>query len=633
MRILIAEDSAAPRLMLQRALDGLGHQCVVAVDGIDAWERFCESEIDVVISDWMMPGMDGDELCRKVRSQTWARYPYFIMLTSLHDRDSVVQAMQAGVDDYLTKPFELDELRARLIAAERVTTLHGRLATQQSELERLNSALYDDARRDHLTGLGNRLRLGEDLATMADAAARYGHRFSVALFDIDRFKAFNDTFGHLAGDEMLQSVATVLVRQSRRGDGVYRYGGEELLVLLLEQDLDGARMAAERMRAAIQRMSIPQAGTSRARRVTVSAGVARLEPGDASDVTRLLARADEALYRAKQGGRNRVVVGHSGATGAATDDPAGDADPLDHGRLLLVEDDLAQARMIEGMLNTSGRSGEVIHVETLGEAKRFLRESRAACVLLDLMLPDASALDGLVELRNVAPEAPIVVVTADADEARAVKAVQAGAQDYLIKARMTGDQLRRSVLYAIQRQRGELLLAHRALHDDLTGLPNRTLFLDRLTLELAQSERRSTSVAVLFLDLNGFKSVNDRFGHDAGDQLLRALAGRLLSSMRPGDTVARHSGDEFTILGTEIAHADDALSIAQRVTETINAPLAMQNDEVRLSASIGIALAHGLGRKAEDVIRTADEAMYVAKREGKAVYLLDEQAPVKPARC
>jgi PleD family two-component response regulator len=131
-------------------------------------------------------------------------------------------------------------------------------------------------------------------------------------------------------------------------------------------------------------------------------------------------------------------------------------------------------------------------------ARQFLRESRVACVLLDLTLPDSRALDGLVDLRNVAPELPIVVVTADDDESRAVKAVQAGAQDYLIKGRIDSERLYRSVMYAMERKRGELLLAHQALHDPLTGLPNRTLFIDRLTLALAQSLRRTTSVAVLF---------------------------------------------------------------------------------------------------------------------------------------
>ena len=146
----------------------------------------------------------------------------------------------------------------------------------------------------------------------------------------------------------------------------------------------------------------------------------------------------------------------------------------------------------------------------------------------------------------------MVVVTADDDAARGVKAVQAGAQDYLIKGEMDSAQLSRSVRYAIERGRSELLLAHRALHDALTGLPNRILLLDRLGYALAQSERGDASVAVFFLDLDGFKGVNDRLGHLAGDALLRGVAGRLLAWVRPGDTVSRFGGDEFTVLVREV---------------------------------------------------------------------------------
>lgn len=179
--------------------------------------------------------------------------------------------------------------------------------------------------------------------------------------------------------------------------------------------------------------------------------------------------------------------------------------------------------------------------------------------------PDVTGLDGLIELLSVSSEAPIIVVTADDDESRGIAAVQAGAQDYLMKGRMDGEHLRRAVLYAIERRRGELLLTHRALHDQLTGLPDSTSFLDRLTLASAQSVRQTLSVAVLFLDLNGFRSVNDGYGHAAGDRVLKDLAERLLSSLRPGDTAARFGGDEFTMLSCGVRHATDATSLADRL--------------------------------------------------------------------
>jgi diguanylate cyclase (GGDEF)-like protein len=319
VRILIVDDSPTPRLILSRELQGLGHECVVAEDGNRALELLRSFGPDVIVSDWMMPGMDGDELCRRVRADPSATYVYFILLTSLDDRASVVKGMEAGADDHLAKTFERAELQTRLIAAERVTALHRRLAAQQTELERLNGILRADSRRDHLTGLGNRLRQDEDLALLGSRADRYGHGFSVVLFDVDRFKAYNDTAGHPAGDTVLRTVAGALAHQSRSGDTVYRYGGEELLAALPAQDLEQAALAAERMRLEVESLAIPHPGLGPPPGiVTVSGGAASYLPGEGDDVAKLLQRADEALYEAKSGGRNRIVVaGRTGATARA----------------------------------------------------------------------------------------------------------------------------------------------------------------------------------------------------------------------------------------------------------------------------------------------------------------------------
>ena len=305
MKILIADDSPTPRLMLQRELEGLGHECIVACDGDEAWELFQGSRVDVVVSDWMMPGMDGDELCRRVRADTGAPYAYFILHTSLEDLKHVVQGMQAGADDYLTKPFQRDQLATRLIAADRITALHRQLASQQTELERLNEMLFQDSRHDRLTGLGNRRRMDEDLERLADQVRRYDHALSVVLFDVDRFKQYNDSAGHAAGDEVLRRVAATLAEQCRSADAAYRYGGEELLVAFPEQDLQHASIAAERMRCAIEALGIPHPGVTQPAVVTVSGGVACM--GAAETVASLLGRADAALYRAKEEGRNRIV--------------------------------------------------------------------------------------------------------------------------------------------------------------------------------------------------------------------------------------------------------------------------------------------------------------------------------------
>jgi diguanylate cyclase (GGDEF)-like protein len=309
MKVLIAEDEAVSRLILERSVIALGHDCLVARDGDEAWALFEQAAVDAVISDWLMPGLDGLELCHRVRAHPRDGYTYFVLLTARSEKEHLLAGLAAGADDYLAKPLDRDELQARLIAAERVTSLYHQLAAQKVELERLNRQLAGQARTDPLTGLGNRFQLWEDLDALHERAARYGHRYALALCDVDRFKRYNDTYGHPAGDEVLRRVAGVLGGASRRGDRAYRYGGEEFLLLLPEQPPEGAVVAVERLRRAVECLAIPHAANPPGGVVTLSAGVTELPSGEQKDTEALLREADAALYRAKELGRNRVV-GH-----------------------------------------------------------------------------------------------------------------------------------------------------------------------------------------------------------------------------------------------------------------------------------------------------------------------------------
>ena len=307
VRVLVADDSATARKLVEHSVRALGHECVVAEDGERAWELFRERGADVVISDWLMPGIEGDELCRRIRAAD--PYAYLIMVTKLEGREHLMRGIEAGADDYLTKPFDRDALEARMIVAERVTGLHRRLADQQRELERLNRELFTQARRDLMLGrVGNRLSMVEDLERVEARVARYGHTFAVALCDIDRFKPYNDAKGHVAGDDTLRAIAGSLVGNCRREDSVYCYGGEEFLVLFAEQALDSAAVAAERMRAAVESLGIPHPGLDPPGVVTISVGVARGRGADDGGTDATLTSADAALYRAKQDGRNRVAT-------------------------------------------------------------------------------------------------------------------------------------------------------------------------------------------------------------------------------------------------------------------------------------------------------------------------------------
>ncbi len=307
MRVLVADDDPGSRLVVQAVIEGLGHECVLAEDGHRAWLRFQECRPDVFISDWHMPGIDGLELCRRVRADEKPGYTYVILATSMGDRQDVRRGLEAGADDYLVKPVEPFDLETRLVVARRVTELHTELGQSQARLEGLNTELARLACTDPLTQLRNRLSLGQDLDVVHARATRYGARYCLAVTDVDHFKAYNDTYGHQAGDEALRMVADTLVATLREADSVYRYGGEEFLVMLPEQDLAAGTIAGERARLAVEERRMPHRAGGAEGVVTVSAGVAAWQPGDQTCPEDVLKAADSALYQAKSAGRNRVV--------------------------------------------------------------------------------------------------------------------------------------------------------------------------------------------------------------------------------------------------------------------------------------------------------------------------------------
>jgi diguanylate cyclase (GGDEF)-like protein len=292
--------------------------------------------------------------------------------------------------------------------------------------------------------------------------------------------------------------------------------------------------------------------------------------------------------------------------------------------ILLIEDNPTDARLVRAMLELEGGL-EITHFDRLGTARESFAGMSDGCVLLDLSLPDAHGLEALAEVRQTAPEVAVVVLSGLADETVALSAVQQGAQDYLIKGQVDGAVLARAIRYAIERKRAEVQLAHQTLHDALTNLPNRLLFLDRLRQALARSARRRAHIAVLFLDLDRFLRVNDALGHAMGDAVLVETAQRFETAVRPGDTVARFAGDKFTVMCEDIAGEHDALAIAERLTAALAFPFDLDGEEHVLTASIGIALSQGENPAAESLIRDADAAMHRAKERGRArVELFDE---------
>jgi len=308
LKVIVADDDEDARDLLARAVADLQYDVRAACDGAEAWEMHQAQRADIVVSDWRMPRVDGVELCRRVRAADGdTRYTYFVLTSAFGDKQHFMAGMAAGADDYQAKPIDIEELSARLASASRVVALHRRLGDQNARLRRDSQASFRLARVDALTGVGNRLRMREELDSTWARAQRYGERYCVSICDIDHFKRYNDTYGHLAGDDLLRRVAETIRTQLRRGDTLYRYGGEEFLVVLPDQALDEALHAMNRVRAAVERLDVPSAGEGA---VTISIGVAQLSLRADDTLDDWLARADGALYEAKARGRNRVAASH-----------------------------------------------------------------------------------------------------------------------------------------------------------------------------------------------------------------------------------------------------------------------------------------------------------------------------------
>jgi diguanylate cyclase (GGDEF)-like protein len=290
-------------------------------------------------------------------------------------------------------------------------------------------------------------------------------------------------------------------------------------------------------------------------------------------------------------------------------------------RVLLVDNDRRGALLLTELLRARWSKGLVVaNAELFEDAAKELIEYGASCVLLSIHT--AADLEPLAYMHTSVPDVPIVVVADRADETMALNAMRSGAQDYLIRNELNPDMLGRAIAYAVERNRSEVRLAHQALHDPLTTLPNRALFLDRLAVALDRSQRTGSCLAVFFLDIDNFKTVNDSLGHAAGDRLLEGMADRLRTMLRPMDTVARFGGDEFTFLFEDLASEREALLIAERISNTVGFPIRLEDGEAAITVSIGIAMAGGPGVAADTVIREADAAMYRAKANGRSRYEL-----------
>jgi two-component system, cell cycle response regulator len=300
VKILIADDSIVSRHLLEATLRKWGYDVMVACDGAEALELLQREDAPaLIILDWMMPGMTGVEVCRRIRQRDSEPYTYILLLTSKSQKEDLIEGMEAGADDYITKPFDQNELQVRLRAGTRLVDL-------QAQLLKAREDLREQATRDSLTRLWNRSSILGELGRELARSARDPRPLGVVIVDLDHFKHINDTYGHLAGDAVLREAARRMQNGIRQYDSIGRYGGEEFLILFPGSSESDSYAQADRLRKQLAQaeMSVNDCSV----RVTASFGVTTAVPGESWSEETLIRRADEALYVAKKSGRNRVEM-------------------------------------------------------------------------------------------------------------------------------------------------------------------------------------------------------------------------------------------------------------------------------------------------------------------------------------
>lgn len=297
LKILVADDSAVYRKLVEQTLSDDNHKVIFAKNGREALDLYAKHTPALVITDWTMPDIGGLELCKKIRQDFQQHFAHIILLTSNTDKEQVVEGLAGGADDYLTKPFHQGELRARVNVGLRVVELHRQVQAKNRQLEEM-------ALTDPLTGLANRRAIDIWITRQLSAAARHDFPIWVAICDLDHFKKVNDTYGHEAGDMVLKTFAQILKSNTRQSNICGRHGGEEFLNIITHVERDNSVIAFERIRKQMENQKFTF--NNQTFSVTTSMGIAGFRGTRPPAFADLLAQADEALYSAKHKGRNRI---------------------------------------------------------------------------------------------------------------------------------------------------------------------------------------------------------------------------------------------------------------------------------------------------------------------------------------
>lgn len=454
--MLVVDDDEDSVALVSRHLTNAGYEVVTAASGKEALRALVTVEIEIVVTDWMMPGMTGLDLCRAIRMHEGIPFAHVVVVTACTGEDQLLQAFEAGADAYLVKPYRHKELLARIRAGERILTLQKDLEARQREVHRINAEmaiaqhkLADANERlnllattDELTELLNRREAMARLDEHWASSTRHNAPVSVITLDLDHFKSFNDVYGHAIGDAVLRATAATLRETCRREESPCRIGGEEFLILCPRASEGEAAVAAERLRTSIEARTVRVNDLELS--VTVSFGVAEREPG-MNTPNDLLHAADEALYAAKDAGRNRVcrASGHLVADGGepvkrtpAKGGPPNEASLVQDwqkANILLADGDTTSRRACCTVLERAGHT-----VDAFAESAPAIDKCKSGAydvIILAAKLQDSSGVSCISAIRAAMTngDVPIIFAAGRTDAVDASACLKAGADEYLRK--------------------------------------------------------------------------------------------------------------------------------------------------------------------------------------------------------
>jgi len=612
--ILVVDDEPSNVQVLAGILK---HDCRVlfALSGEDALRLASSHKPDLILLDVRMPGLDGFSVCTKLKADPILNDIPIIFITAMNEVHDELQGLEVGAVDYITKPTNLAIVLGRV-------RKHLQIKNQRDLLRRMIVI-------DGLTGLLNHRGFEEAFNREWRLAVRNRTPISLMFFDVDHFKAYNDFYGHLAGDDCLRTIANLLTRQARRsGDVAARYGGKELVCLLSDTPTRSAESFAQNVLHELTNLAIPHETSPIANYVTLSAGVATAMATQNLDMGALLALADSNLYIAKSSGRNQISAGilsetcpilprltiksfttHNFSKNVVKKRPT----------LLIVDDEHTEIQILKNILENDY---EILIALSGEDALKTVESCVPDLILLDIMMEDLNGFLVCSRLKEnpLIKEIPIIFITSLSEASDEVQGLIVGGVDYIIKpAQPAIVKTRIRNHLKIKSQRDDLQCF--SVLDGLTGLVNQRGFDEAFDREWRRAQRNRSPISLLMADIDYFKRYNDYYGHPEGDRCLQSVARIFHYHMnRPGDLAARYGGEEFVCLLPD-TDSVGAERVAKEITYALST-LGIRHESSTVSqvvtVSIGISTAVPNIRKTQkELLSMTNDCLNQAKIAGR----------------